>query len=210
MVGQAPELLEPRGRDSINKDKLETEISKFLRLHHDYSAKPLDTVKAPKKTVKTNRNSTFFSNIPNKSHTKTKLKTLRPKMKKEVPKSIAPKPVIHSSEIVADEVVYGTYDEANNCITIIVNNDELNLDNSVAEVITISDDDEIVSTEQLAPVKVEPIDNNYLSVPSITSPSYNLGSDGSDYGYESASPRSSINDMDLWDQSISELFPSLV
>lgn len=101
-----------------------------------------------------------------------------------------------------EEVLYGTYDENTNCITIIVNDDSLGLGEAVTEVVTVPKSDVL---------------GQYLTVPSVANPSSpgsNTRSDASDCGYESLdSPHSvttSENEVDIWDESVSELFPSLI
>lgn len=179
MVGTSPEQLESSVCERLKPqdDPLERDISQFLLLHHDYAAKPQD--EPTKRTKK-----------PNRINTKSKLKKIRPKIE---PKTTIPSP--NNSE----EVIYGTYDEKNNCITIIVSDDSLKLDEAVTEVAS-------------APEEV----GQYLSIPgnaSPSSPGTNIRSDSSDCGYESLdSPHSftAEKDVDMWDESMSELFPSLI
>lgn len=177
MVGTSPKQLESSVCESLNPetdDTLERDISQFLLLHHDYAAKPQEE-KPPRKTTKVN--------------TKSKLKKIRPKVTKET--TLVPN---------NEEVIYGTYDENTNCITIIVNDDNLRLDEVVTEVASVPDSD---------------VSGQHLTVPSVTNPSSpgsNIRSDSSDCGYESLdSPHSVMTEeIDIWDESVSELFPSLI
>lgn len=235
MVGTTPELLEPCRREDVRDEELESEISKYLRLYHDYSAKPQQNKEnkkcniAQRKTIKTNRNTSFFRTNSNKLSTKAKLKNIKPKLSQKPSSSIIvneniPKKTNEALE--SSEYVYGTYDEANNCITIIVNEDDIRLEEAITEVTTTSDLSSDCSITSESPLESQEEilkgdsailnnDNNFLNVPMITSvssPSNSFRSDSSDCGYESLSSPLSLepNDLDIWDQSISELFPSLL
>lgn len=162
MVGSTPKQLESSVCESIEQpqhDPLKEDISQYLLLHHDYAAKPETEPKRIKRSRK-------------------KLKEIRPKTK-----------IIPTVQTATNnqEVLYGTYDEATNCITILVN-------------------DELVTEEVTTIAEVNSI--NDPSSPSIRS-------DSSDCGYESLdSPHSAAEpDMEMWDERISELselFPSLI
>lgn len=144
----------------------EKDVSQYLSLH-SYSAKP-----------------------PMSPRPSTKVKS--PKKPKEIlPKTIPDK--MNDNELASyvtipdfeNDVVYGTYDENTNLITIIVEDEDC-----ISEIV----DNEVVIEE-----------NNGLCVPKIE-----IGSTSpcSDYGYESyGSPGENI---DVWDTSVSELFPNLI
>lgn len=184
MVGPSSKQLESSVCTSIKPktdDPLERDISQFLLLHHDYAAKPQEEKPVRK---------------PTRVNAKSKLKKIRPKVTKEAT-TLVPN---------NEEVLYGTYDEKTNCLTIIVNDDNLRLGEAVTEVATVPESEVL---------------GQYLTVPGVTnlnpsSPGSNIRSDSSDCGYESLdSPHSVMTEstekeVDIWDESVSELFPSLI
>lgn len=165
MVGSTPEQLESSICESIaqpQRDPLKEDISQYLLLHHDYAAKPETEPKRIKR-----------------SPSRKKLKEIRPKTK-----NIHPAVQTTPNN---QEILYGTYDEATNCITILVN------DEPVTEAVTTI--------------------SEASSIKDPASPS--IQSDSSDCGYESYdSPHSVAEpDTEMWDERItelSELFPSLI
>lgn len=213
-MGKTSEQLESSVGERLTPqpDPLEEDISQYLLLHHDYAAKPNTEVTSPLHKM---RRPMPFSRSMHKreKNTKSKLKQIRPKLStiREIPSNIAvPRSkirevsVIEDNEDVSEEVVYGTYDEATNSITIIVNDHDLNLSEAVTEVITIPEHSErqylTVGTEDFARDASSPVSSG------------SVRSDLSDCGYESYdSPHSSTEtDVDIWDESMSELFPSLI
>jgi putative methionine-R-sulfoxide reductase with GAF domain len=187
VVGASPKQLESGGSDLLTTEKpdpLIKDISEYLLLHHNYSAKPQE------KSHKINRARTSTNKVG--------------KIKK--PKEILPKVVATNTEIdtnklasyvdVAEteqaDVVFGTYDESTNCITIIVD-DGVCLNN-------VTDGEVILE------------DDNRLTVPECEVRSSSPhSSSSSDYGYESlGSPESFAEADDVWDNSASELFPALL
>lgn len=183
VVGPTSEKLESGVCKSIEpqpqRDALEEDISQYLLLHHDYAAKPESEPKRMRRR---------------------KLKELRPKAQET-----AQNVVIPSVQTVENqEVLYGTYDEATNCITILVNGEPTPLTEQITEVVTTIPE---TTSRQLLSVP----DVNTFKNPS--SPS--VSSDSSDCGYESYdSPHSAGEaDVEMWDDRISELselFPSLI
>ncbi|XP_044265648.1 LOW QUALITY PROTEIN: uncharacterized protein LOC123011972 [Tribolium madens] len=148
VVGAPPEQLESDGSEVLNEnqDPLIKDISQYLLLHHNYSARPPteENQKAPRHT------------------STTRVKKL---------------------DKLAPDVVYGTYDESTNCITIIVDDEGV----GCGSPLTSTEDEEHLTVE--------------TSVGGVSPRS----SSSSDCGYESlGSPES------LWDDSVSELFPSLL
>lgn len=106
-----------------------------------------------------------------------KVKTIKPKRR------IAPSPQPAAS-------LCGFYDEAENCITIIVDGEQ-DLSQSVAQL-----------QEQLLPDSTTVVDTTLLSAPDISS-------SASDGGYESLGSPSSFHD-DFFDSTVSALFPQLI
>lgn len=195
MVGQTSEQLEPNGRAGI-KEQPEVAASPYLLLHHDYFAKPKKTCKisaqenAPTKYSSKRKSTNACSKSQKVSTTKTKLKKIKPKTNN-----------VASENMNNPDVVYGTYDEKNNCITIIVDDTYLNLSEASTDVVTTTD----LNEDEVG------IENNCLFIPSPQLSSAST-EEISDSGYESHdSPRSfNENELDMWDQSLSELFPSLL
>lgn len=91
------------------------------------------------------------------------------------------------------DVLYGTLDETTNCITIIVDDSSLRLSEAVTEVVTTEKSD----TMEILEVPYKEI--------SEYSP-YN----SSDCGYESLDSPHGLEEPDVWDKSVSELFPTLL
>nr|XP_973680.3 PREDICTED: LOW QUALITY PROTEIN: uncharacterized protein LOC662495 [Tribolium castaneum] len=153
VVGPAPEQLEPDGSEVLSEkqDPLIKDISQYLLLHHNYSARP-----PPEDEVKARRTSTTRAQQRNK---------------------------------LASDYVLGTYDESTNCITIIVDEDMET--STIEEGVSPGDDESLLRVE----TSLE-----------CTSP---RSSSSSDCGYESLGSPESQNE-DLWDDSVSELFPSLL
>lgn len=190
MVGQSSTKLEPSSGNEVLDDKsfLERDISEYLLLHHNYAAKPPASTKKPKETTTRRRN---------------KYKAIRPKTNLlSTDNSALNSPVIIPD---ANEVIYGNIDDNINVVTVFV--DSIPISEAVTEVVTTESGSNEINLSSPADVS---IDNSTLSVPSHTignaSP---MSCSSSDYGYESLdSPNGSIED--IWDQSVSELFPSLM
>lgn len=190
MVGPTSELVESDRCDSLTDegDELQSEISQYLLLHHDYFAKRDNT-----KTMHKNKRRSQPYNTHTKSNKiKDKLST-KTKYKEILPKIVNVKPEIIIDQCESD-LVYGTYDENTSCI-LIVNNDNLRLEEAVTEVTT---------TEN---VPGSPLSTNYLQTPSSDYSRDSL-SPAPSSGYESIGSPSS--ETDIWDECVSELFPSLV
>ncbi|CAG9762871.1 unnamed protein product [Ceutorhynchus assimilis] len=136
VVGSPPKHLESKGTKTIEPDNVIEDISEYLLLHHNYAKMPISTA-ATRKSQK-------------------KLKTIRPKEKPT--KTISLPEQLENKN---NELLFGTFDQSTNTITILVN------DNS------------------------------------------NNSSPRSDLGYESLDSPVSTSDMDSWDHSVSELFPTL-
>ena len=126
------------------------------------------------------------------------------------PITIAEKVEIKEEPMPDTEMVYGTYDEATNCITIIYPEED------VTRLSPISQQQQphllhspSHSYESLSPTSLHSEDTE------LTVPSNKFEVVHSDAGYEShGSPASSVNGAnnaltDLWHESFSELFPSL-
>ncbi|KAK5645493.1 hypothetical protein RI129_006793 [Pyrocoelia pectoralis] len=92
------------------------------------------------------------------------------------------------------DILYGTLDESTNCITIIMGDSSLRLSEAVTEVVTTVNNELNVNEDNCEMLDVK---NQY-------SP-YN-----SDGGYESLDSPHSMEEPDIWDQSVSELFPTLL
>lgn len=176
VVGSTPEKLESGVRDSVTQQQSDP-------LKEDISQYLLlhhDYAAKPETEPKRVRR------LPSK-----KLKTLRPKTK-QTPEN-------------QEEVLYGTYDEATNSITILVNGEPTPLTEPITEVVT--------TIPEATPSQL-------LTVPDVTalrnpSSPISVRSDSSDCGYESYdSPHSSgETDAEMWDErmsELSELFPSLI
>lgn len=157
MVGQTSNPSETDGNEMLS----EKDVSQYLSLH-SYSAKP-----------------------PESPRHSTKLKS--PKKPKEILPKITTEEINNNelASYVTSDVVYGTYDEKTNLITIIVDDD-----NCFSEIV----DNEVIIEDQES-----------LCVPKTESGNT---SPCSDYGYESyGSPGET---SDVWDTSVSELFPNLL
>ncbi|XP_050310869.1 LOW QUALITY PROTEIN: uncharacterized protein LOC126746601 [Anthonomus grandis grandis] len=172
MVGPPPEHLEP-SRGTGDDVTLKSDISEYLLLHHNYA-------KAPRKTKDDHHQQQPSPRVK-------KLKTIRPKLTTEPPQKV-------TREETPREVVYGTFDENTNTITILVDEVPLN------EVIVGG-----VDKTPLNVLETLSVDTN---TPPTTTSSECSSSPRSDLGYESLD--SPLSDLDTtWEQSVSELFPSL-
>lgn len=69
------------------------------------------------------------------------------------------------------DTVYGTYDNENNCITIILNNDDDERKTLEEEIICEESDEELLVQEPEFPIKIEPMQQLLSPIPSITSTS---------------------------------------
>ncbi|KAI4462151.1 x-box binding protein 1 [Holotrichia oblita] len=191
MVGPTSELVESDRCDSLSEesDQLQSEISQYLLLHHDYFAKRDNT----KTILKSKRRSqpTKCNKSKDKLSTKMKFKEILPKVEEKVIVNVKPEIIVDHCE---SDLVYGTYDENTSCI-VILNNDNLRLEEAVTEVTT-----------------TENVPGSPLSVNSLQTPSSDYSRDSlspaPSSGYESIGSPSS--EMDIWDECVSELFPSLV
>lgn len=232
VVGSPSEDLESSRCDSVKSEKngLEQEISPFLLLHHDYSAKQ-DTQAHlhktnPKITQKnTNKTPSISKTVLNKNsnirntnlNTKTKLKPIMPKTAQN--ECNLETLYINTPDISMDssDVLYGTLDESTNCITIIVNDENLHLSEAVTEVTTTEEDmeEEEIHSNQTSLLTTDTYNMQTLELPVMNkdvvlspAPSYS----SSDCGYESFDSPRSVDDIevDAWDKSVSELFPMLL
>jgi len=176
VVGPAPKQLESSGSIGIVKTEEAADLSEFLLLHHDYVSKtgPTQKPRTAKRTAG------------------RKYKRIKPKVE-ESSLEVKTEP----ADTASSEMLYGTYDETTNCITIFVDDDDD--DNVQLEEATM----EIATTQQNVSN-----DHNYLKVPQADEAGFKSSS--SDCGYESLGSPNSLCDVDLWDQSVSELFPSLL
>ncbi|XP_018562260.1 LOW QUALITY PROTEIN: uncharacterized protein LOC108904264 [Anoplophora glabripennis] len=192
VVGTASTELESDGGDVLNDNRksLEKDISEYLLLHHNYAAKP-PTQNARK--PKTNRR---------------KLKAIRPKVNTNVldrnrlAVDLNTPVIIAENDVSSSDILYGTYSEDSNSVTIIVDGNGIPISEAVTEI--VSKDNQDASDDTVAAV-----DNNFLSVPTILGNVSPRSTSSSDNGYESLDSPQSLSDLDIWDQSVSELFPSL-
>lgn len=196
-MGTASEELESNGCDLslTNDSNINTEQEDALQcvlLHHNYSAKETTTAKPPGK-----KSGNYCKNKKSK-----KLKEIRPK------------PL--ESTILTDHL------NDTDCITIIVdengvclNDDDNRLSPPIAlNTIPVQDDDHLIVPSVAADIS----DSSCLSSPlSLSLSEHSFGSSSplssgcSDVGYESlGSPNSLVEIDQLWDDSVSELFPSLM
>lgn len=197
MVGDTPKQLESNRCEGVTtKTKLESEISQYLLLHHDYFAKPDPTIKSSAQQTRIRRKSQITKRSAtnrDKLNRKMKFKEILPKVEKIEPVIVNIKPEIIIDNLDSD-MVYGTYNENTNCI-VIVNDDNLRLDEAVTEVTT-------------SEPSLTNVDNNYLQTPT-SDYSRDSCSPAPSSGYESiGSPNGS--EMDIWDGCVTELFPSLI
>jgi len=224
VVGSSSENLESGRCDSIKTENgLEQEISPFLLLHHDYSAKQ-DT-QAPGHKLKQEITHKSKKEIykPSRKIKNTKLNT-KTKLKRIMPKTAQSDCnletfYIDSSNVSIDgsEVLYGTLDESTNCITIIVNDDSLHLGEAVTE-ITTTDEEEEDEISETCPDQTIVLNGETNNVETLQLPCKSISEDGlspaysSDYGYESFDSPHSVDEIeiDVWDKSVSELFPMLL
>jgi len=169
MVGSTQEQLEPSGNgSSVNGESTPSDLAEFLLLHHDYSCKP----PAPTRITRN----------------KNKLKPIRPKNNVQTPKVV----VERIPEVPEAATLCGYYDEGENCITIIVDDDQ-DINETVAQL-----------QEQIK--ETNTISNDNLLNPLLDC---NYSSAASDGGYESLGSPNSFHD-DLFDSTVSELFPQLI
>lgn len=183
MVGQTSKQLESSRGEGLEEPKeitaVEQDISEYLLLHHNYAKiRPREITPA-----KTSHPST-----PRKSNHKS----VKPKSKKSTPPAVIVQPAPDISlqlETPQNDVMYGTFDENTNTITILVDNVPMN------EVVLESS--EIPALDS----------SSCLSAPE--SSSEGGLSPRSDLGYESLDSPGHISDFDSWDSSVTELFPSL-
>uniref|UniRef100_A0A6P7GJS1 X-box-binding protein 1 n=1 Tax=Diabrotica virgifera virgifera TaxID=50390 RepID=A0A6P7GJS1_DIAVI len=200
MVGKTSTELESSGC-TTNTKSLESDISEYLLLHHNYAAKPpLDDTLKTKSPINRNR----------------KLKTIKPKRK-----IVTTKPVVPESD-----VVYGTLDEVSNVVTIIVDSNGVPMTEEALQRLENREEETqltvplppVTQGELVTPLPVaesnrstsSSVAESHLTVPTAMleclSP---MSCSDSDRGYESLDSPISLPE-DLWDQSISELFPSLL
>lgn len=192
VVGEAPEELESGGCEVLddNRKSLEKDISEYLLLHHNYAAKP------PTQNVR-----------KSKTTNRRKLKAIRPKVATNVSNTnklaidLNTPIIIAEHDINSSDILYGTYDDSNG-VTIIVDNNDIPVSEAVTEI--VSKDSQSCSDDAIAAV-----DNSLLSVPTILGNLSPRSTSSSDNGYESVGSPQSLSDLDIWDQSVSELFPSL-
>lgn len=197
VVGSTSELLESDRCSSVADDNLEGEISQYLLLHHDYFAKR--EIKPHRKNKRRNSQLYSSSKSKDKSSTKTKFKEILPKLEKSDGQTVDPLVFGIQPEIVIDsgeesDLVYGTYDDNTNCI-VIVSNDNLRLGEAVTEITT--------SESNVSSPSVD-----HLQAPASDYSRDDLSSPTPSSGYESIGSPSS--EMDIWDECVSELFPSLI
>lgn len=192
MVGTTSEELESNGCEVLvdSRKSLEKDISEYLLLHHNYAAKP------PTKNMK-----------KTKANCRRKLKAIRPKIITGVSNTNKlavdlNTPIIIESEVSNSDVICGSYSNDSNGVTIVVDDNGIPIE-ATTEVSTRANqahDDEAVTV----------VDNSFFSVSTTFLGSVSPRStSSSDNGYESLDSPQSLSDLDLWDQSVSELFPSL-
>ncbi|KAJ8940502.1 hypothetical protein NQ318_004441 [Aromia moschata] len=184
VVGTTSKELESDGCEVLkdNKNSLETDISEYLLLHHNYAAKP------PSNNSK---------NIK-KSCTRQRMKAIRPKLNKSVSR-IRKLAVDHNMPIITvenDVPENIILDDSMNCVTFVLDHNGVPVRDAVTEVSVESDDDSSRTT---------------LAVPSsLVGSASPASTSSSDFGYESLDSPNSSSEMDLWEPDVSELFPSLM
>lgn len=187
VVGPTSEKLESSGREVLEdcRKSLERDVSEYLLLHHNYAAKPPS--QNTKKTKGTGRR---------------RLKAIRPRTNSGVSNTNKLAVDLNTPIIIAGnggsngDILVGAYSDDPNRVTIGV------------------DDNGIPITEAITEVSMENnqshVDNSFLSVPTTFPGNVSPRStSSSDNGYESVDSPQSLSDLDLWDQSVSELFPTL-
>lgn len=195
-MGTAPEDLEPCGHAGL---KLKEEIpdGPFFcsyappspLAYHDYDIKPdlsALTLQPPAKPAPHKK--------PKSPNTKTSYVPILPKLEAG---SDGGGESFVSNAASSDDFLLGKLDESANCIIIICNEDEsLEIGEAVTEVVT---SEETVCDESLLSVAE---DHRMLSPRSSVS----------DCGYESLESPAPMEDIDVdtWNESVSQLFPSLV
>ncbi|KAJ8971820.1 hypothetical protein NQ317_002937 [Molorchus minor] len=177
VVGTTSEELESSGCDMLkDKKSIESDISEYLLLHHNYAKPPKYTRK-----IKT-------------PVSKRKLKVIKPKVDHAINKNELPVDAI--SLIVAENnaPLFENYD----CLTVVAATEGSTNNENVIEVVTEGSE--------------HAEDNTLLTVPSsqMMGGASPIPSSHSDYGYESLGSPSSLSELDIWDASVSELFPSLM
>lgn len=186
MVGTSSEGLEPSGCESVTNT--DNPIYRDFLLHHNYCAKP---------------------------KTKSKLKSKHLSVKTKKYKKIVPKtqkledlirPLNLEEEInpaANSELIYGTVDDSN-CVTIIIN------ENTTSDMLTHENVNDLTNKSNVCN-SINELDTSGLLVPNVDKNGLSPRSvSGSDYGYESLDSPVSLDNDDIWDQSVSELFPSLL
>lgn len=186
-MGTSPENLESSGCASLRlkSEMPEDPLSVYKPsplLYHDYDIK-LD-IPMPSHEIQQ-------LGISCKSKGKTSYVPILPKRDESQPLM---------SKLSSEDFVYGKLDESANCIIILCDGDEnLEIGEAVTEVVT--SEEEITSNSL------------FLNVPENTGADHRILSPYSDCGYESLeSPSNNAEeiDVDSWNQSVSQLFPSLV
>lgn len=193
-MGTAPEDLEPSGHSGL---KLKEEIlddsffcsygSSSPLTYHDYDIKPDLSTLPPQPPAKPAPHKK-----PKSSNTKTSYVPILPKSEAG---SNGSESIVSNSS--SEDYLYGKLDESADCIIIICNEDgDLEIGEAVTEVVT---SEETVCDESLLSV---PEDHRMLSPRSSVS----------DCGYESLESPAPMEDIDVdtWNESVSQLFPSLV
>lgn len=190
MVGQPSAQLESSGTgNTLDKDQESAfDISEYLLLHHNYAAKPPGYTTKRKTTIAKHK---YKAIKPKSDILNTTCKTIENN-------TLSPNLLGNDSIQNANET---------NIVTLLM--DDIDIGEPIIEITTT---EEFESSEPIPDYNSE--GNNeeqfdLLNVPSVTignrSP---MSSCGSDYGYESLDSPCSV--QDLWDQSITELFPSLL
>lgn len=199
VVGPTSEKLESSGCTVLSSDQksLENDISEYLLLHHNYAAKPPSDCTKKSKTL----------------GTKNKFKRIRPKVNSTIldTNKLAvdvktPMIIAENSNLINQEIVYGTFNEDTNCVMIFVDDNGVPISEAVTEIVTGESNESMALDENDITV-----DNTMLTIPTQVLGNVSpRSSSGSDYGYESLDSPNSLPEMDIWDQSVSELFPSLI
>ncbi|KAJ8917628.1 hypothetical protein NQ315_000112 [Exocentrus adspersus] len=198
LVGSTPKELESGGCEVLNNGTqlLEKDISEYLLLHHNYAAKP-PTQKKSKTKLSIRR----------------KLKAIRPKIANVVSSTnklaidLNTPVIIAENDVSDNDILCGTHSGNLNGMTIIVDDDGIPISEAITEIIS-TDDNELYGKNQIT--IGDNLGDNTLTVPSVflgnVSPRSTTSSDN---GYESFGSPHSSSELDIWDQSVSELFPTL-
>ncbi|CAH1154294.1 unnamed protein product [Phaedon cochleariae] len=199
MVGQTPAKLEPHGHALLNKEEeegesSETDFSEYLLLHHNYAAKPPASPKKHKKTKK--------------------FKPIRPKTNISDTKNIVTIYVNDNTACVETTPdVNCRLSEPQN-VKICEATSSVTCCSPKPQNAMICESTSSVTCCSPAPQNAmicedtSPI-NCHLTVPQNVICLSPMSCSSSDHGYESIGSPSSIEE-DIWDESISELFPSLI